>query len=278
VKTREVGARSAFTLIELLVVVAIIAVLLSILLPSFSAARAQARQVVCGSNLRQLGHAFHMYAGDHRGRVLPLAYTDPDVIGTGLPIYWWGTSGADGVDHTTGFTWRYLQSELRANSVYECPSQPWGSYEPQGATGRSVTSTYGYNGYYLCPPYTPGWSYQIAHRPWQNVDTLGDAARLLVFGDTMLAWQGGLQNNALLDPPYVYQRPLWRLNASPTSCFRHQRRTQAVHADGHAAVHTPGYDPGASGNGARRELWVRYGIASVGAQNDPHYVPDWRTW
>jgi prepilin-type processing-associated H-X9-DG protein/prepilin-type N-terminal cleavage/methylation domain-containing protein len=54
--------RTAFTLIELLVVVAIIAVLVSILLPSLSKARAAARAVVCQSSLRQIGLGFTSYA------------------------------------------------------------------------------------------------------------------------------------------------------------------------------------------------------------------------
>jgi len=58
-----------FTLIELLVVVAIIALLLSILLPSLEGARAQARQVVCLSNLHAQGHAAYLYAEDNAGWV-----------------------------------------------------------------------------------------------------------------------------------------------------------------------------------------------------------------
>ena len=60
--------RKGFTLIELLVVVSIIALLVSILLPSLQNARDQAKRVVCGSNLRQLGVAMHIYADGHDGK------------------------------------------------------------------------------------------------------------------------------------------------------------------------------------------------------------------
>lgn len=59
--------RTGFTLIELLVVVAIIALLISILLPSLQGARAQARQVVCTTNLRSQLSAANLYAADYQG-------------------------------------------------------------------------------------------------------------------------------------------------------------------------------------------------------------------
>ncbi len=58
-------ARSAFTLIELLVVVAIIALLISILLPSLNRARAQARTTVCASRVGQMVKSILMYCEDY---------------------------------------------------------------------------------------------------------------------------------------------------------------------------------------------------------------------
>ena len=56
--------RKAFTLIELLVVVAIIALLISILLPSLSRARELSKRLVCSSNVKGMGTAFKIYAND----------------------------------------------------------------------------------------------------------------------------------------------------------------------------------------------------------------------
>lgn len=55
----------AFTLIELLVVVSIIALLISILLPSLKKARDQAKDTACRSNMHQLGLAVGYYTQDN---------------------------------------------------------------------------------------------------------------------------------------------------------------------------------------------------------------------
>jgi len=68
----------AFTLIELLVIVAIIALLISILLPALGRAKENGRRAACLSNLHQLCQVLQQYLHDYND-VLPLAAMLPSV-------------------------------------------------------------------------------------------------------------------------------------------------------------------------------------------------------
>lgn len=86
--------RTGFTLVELLVVIGIIALLISILLPSLNRARETANRVKCASNLRQIGTAIQLYANENRGAFPRTAYSAGTA--TGLNVTW-GSPYTNGV-------------------------------------------------------------------------------------------------------------------------------------------------------------------------------------
>ncbi len=259
-----------FTLIELLVVVAVIATLLGVLLPALGGVRRAARATVCTNNLRQLVTAWHLYAHSNDDLAMPLAYTSFEDVRNNDSIYWWGSAGniSGEIDHTRGMLVPYFDNMPSDGSAFECPEQPWGTYQPQGNMNQ-FTSTYGYNGYYLCPPKTPGWSFTIGDQRWKRTAMIKRPSELFVFADTLLPGNPP-RNNALLDPPMLYQgNGDWTQNYSPTTCFRHSGATAAARADG--AVRLEHAQAG----------WIIHEnllIGSVGTTNNPHYVPDFSRW
>lgn len=106
------GAGRGFTLIELLIVISIIALLISILLPSLGKARKTARNVVCQNNLRQLGIAITGYL-DNQG-------TDPQFLNlqagpasVPTPGVYWQVGVVDQLQEFLGYA---------GNAPFDCPA------------------------------------------------------------------------------------------------------------------------------------------------------------
>lgn len=81
--------RAGFSLVELLMVIGIIALLVSIIIPTINKARESAIRVQCASNLRQVGLAERLYAHDNHGWLL-LRESDHAATVSSLSKPWMG--------------------------------------------------------------------------------------------------------------------------------------------------------------------------------------------
>jgi len=111
---------SAFTLVELMVVIAIIALLVSILVPSLAEVKELARRTICQTNLHALGRGWELYFNQSNGRT-PNMFNDrkgvTDCISQFNFIFWTCTDGGwcnAGVLYDGG----YVQSE----KSFVCPT------------------------------------------------------------------------------------------------------------------------------------------------------------
>ncbi len=105
---------AGFTLIELMVVVAILAVLLGLLLPALVGAKQKARGAKCMNNLKQVGTAFLLYAGDSTDQLPPFNSGGPFRSPTFPhdPTNWWYQILSDR---------KYLPDVKVQRGVWRCP-------------------------------------------------------------------------------------------------------------------------------------------------------------
>jgi len=177
--------RRAFTVPEVLAVVAVIAIIMSMLMPSLTRARARARAVICSSNEHQLGIAIRTYGVSNRQY---------------FPV---------GVNPGSGdWLWMAILREQMGGDmdIFNCPSAPdytrwvkrenpgspshptgWKQNERRLGPGRGDSFSYGMNvwGAPCCADaYGTGTYYQHATLGERKMTTVVSPATFIVLGDS----------------------------------------------------------------------------------------------
>jgi prepilin-type N-terminal cleavage/methylation domain-containing protein len=130
------AGRAGFTLVELLVVIGIIAILMSILLPTLGRVREQANATMCASNLRQFGTVLNLYATENKGRA-PIGYAGQKHAGYMVWQNGWAVMGtlAEGRYLDAGIKAFYCPSKLDPRWQFNTGENPW----PPPAPGNVLT-------------------------------------------------------------------------------------------------------------------------------------------
>lgn len=220
-KNVRLHAQEAFTLIEMLVVIAIIAILVSIMVPSVNRALESARASKCMHNLRQMGMAHTMFMNDHRGMLLPAATIDryrPD--GPTVTQHYW---------HNALEPYLGVEGEPRASNLgrnrpdwQRCPSKQMKITDP-----RMIG--YGFNFRWF--GHSTGSGVESGSNEWlfSRVFSVRNPSRQIIIGDSL---------DDVTAPAFQH---FYLYTSHDRFPERHNGGGHFLHVDGHVARYSKAY-------------------------------------
>jgi prepilin-type N-terminal cleavage/methylation domain-containing protein/prepilin-type processing-associated H-X9-DG protein len=265
-----------FSLVELLVVIGIIGILIAILLPAFSRARASAKSIACQSNLRQIYSASLLFAGDHHGymqlagNMNGVSTATPDGLGDAdsLKYVYYDDAGTRRPLPFEVALAKYFGENIRTDSpahiledwdnpaagsarrVFTCPAQETAipviaiSSVAESWYAPLVSSSYGYNEGLL--------GYIENSKRWMrgHFNDLRSVERAVVYTDALprtefgtfagtgyVAWMPHADGVVTLSDAYTNCDDTFSAGVrSQFDLLRDQRKINIVYADGHVAA------------------------------------------
>jgi len=231
---------NGYTLIELLVVIGVIAVLLSVVLPSLARAKEQCREVICRSNLRQLVLANQGYASENNSEYVLAA---PDIFSGQNLRRWHGVR--EDINSYFEVEKSPLADYLADGEVKRCPTkvefrngEPWDWDFEQGCGG------YGYNMTYLGSRVWENYTAENCALPTRESE-VKSLSSTLMFADTAMT---KLESGQPYYLEYSFTEPYFFVvngkpntswgKPSPSIHFRHNQQANTAWSDGHITAET----------------------------------------
>jgi len=218
---------AAFTLIELLTVIAVIAILAAILIPAVGKVRERANETKCVSNLRQIGLAMKMYAGENSG-TLPMPYSQSGPKGE---VLWFDyLLPYMDVEYEGNWTW-----EQRKHGVFNCPSADH-FLEFEGVS--KFTYTYGWNSAFYRDGRFPNPDTGEYPSGMRLINIQRPSQSMLIADTIQIDGRGGWGNDTFINGGQAYNPGTaenFMSDASYNAGFsdRHGGRGNVLFVDGH---------------------------------------------